>query len=90
MGIAPYRTKVHKELLRKQGMVNWFRASGCSADISMRKTVLRDFNEKLMPREEVCKIGQISSAHEHEVTRFARTILPYAGYFTTLGHNCRM
>jgi hypothetical protein len=51
MGNAPYRSEVHNELLRKyakkQGMLNWFRASGCSADISMRKTVLRDFIEKL-------------------------------------------
>jgi hypothetical protein len=43
----------------------------------MRKTVLRDFIEKLKPREEIYKIGQISSAHEQKVTRFVPTLLPH-------------
>lgn len=69
------------ELLRKyakkHGILNWFRSNGCSADISMRKTVLRDFTEKLKPREKIYKTGQISSAHEHKVARFAPTLLPH-------------
>jgi hypothetical protein len=81
MGNASYHSKVHNELLRKytkkQGMVDWFRSSGCSADISMRKTVLRDFIGKLKPREEIYKIGQISSAHGHRVTRCAPTLLSH-------------
>jgi hypothetical protein len=40
----------------EQDMVDWLQANGCLADISMRKTVLYDLNEKLKPPEKIYKI----------------------------------
>jgi hypothetical protein len=49
----------------EQDMVDWLQANGCLADISMRKTVLYDFIEKVKLPEKIYKIDQIFNVHSH-------------------------
>jgi hypothetical protein len=53
MDSAPYHSIVHNKppgkYANKQDMVDWLQANECLADISMGKTVLYDFIEKLKP-----------------------------------------
>jgi hypothetical protein len=73
MDNAPYHSTVHNKppgkYANKQDMVDWLQANVCLADISMRKTVLYDFIEKLKPLEKMYKIDQIFNVHGHAVTR---------------------
>jgi transposase len=73
MDSAPYHSKVHNrppgKFVNKQDMVVWLQANRCLADISMRKTVLYDFIEKLKPPEKIYKIDQIFNVHGHAFIR---------------------
>jgi transposase len=51
-------------------MLDWLQVNGCLADISVRKTVLYDFIEKVKPPKKICKIDQVFDVHGHAVIRF--------------------
>jgi hypothetical protein len=53
------------------GNMDWLQVNRCLADISMRKTVLYDFIEKLKPPEKICEIDQIFNVHGLTVTRLS-------------------
>jgi hypothetical protein len=69
MNSAPYHSTVCNippgKYANKQDIVDWLQANGCLADISMRKTVLYDFIEKLKPPEKIYKIDQIFNDRGH-------------------------
>jgi hypothetical protein len=71
---VPYHSTAHNKppgkYANKQDMVDWLQANGCLADISMRKTLLCDFTEKLKLPEKIYKIDQIFNVHGHAVIRF--------------------
>jgi transposase len=70
---APYNSTLHNKppgkSANKQDMVDWLQVNRRLADISMKKTVLYDFIEKLKPPEKIYKIDQIFKIRSHTVIR---------------------